>query len=73
MKNLHDEERIRHENVMTMLKTKKDKEAFAPRFTEVKNDELVENNKHREKERNLGQLKRDCAIEERMERRTQPR
>jgi hypothetical protein len=95
--NMRDEERIRHQNAMTMLKTKKDtyqtqeqmahnncprgdnechrkvKESFAKAYTEVKNEELVENNKHREIERNLGQLKRDCAIEERMERRKRQR
>ena len=93
LKNLNDEERIRHQGVMTELKVKRDfylseqqiahnncprgdnachrkvREDFAPKFTEVKNDEIRENFKHREQERILGQLKRDCAIEERMERR----
>jgi hypothetical protein len=46
------------------------RESFAPRLTEVKNKETLENSYHRQVERKIGQIKRDCKLYERIERRS---
>jgi hypothetical protein len=46
------------------------REFFAPRLTEVKNKETRENFYHRQVERKIGQITRDCKLYERMERRS---
>ena len=49
------------------------REKFAPRLAEVKNEETLENSRHRQEERKIGQFRRDCKLDERVERRSKPR
>ena len=45
------------------------RESFAPKLAEVRNKETLENSYHRQVDRKLGQIKRDCKLYGRMERR----
>ena len=46
------------------------RETFRPRLDEIKSKETLENSRHRQEERTLGQIKRDCKLYDRMDRRT---
>ena len=46
------------------------RETFAPPLTDIKNKETIENSRHRQEERTLGQVKRDCKLYDRMDKRT---
>ena len=43
---------------------------YRPKLDDIKNKETLENSRHRQEERTLGQVKRDCKLYEKMERRT---
>ena len=46
------------------------REDFEPKLKEIKNQRILENSRPRQEERFLGQVKRDCKLYDRMERRT---
>ena len=48
------------------------RESFAPKLAEVKNKETLENSYHSQVERKMGQMKRDCKLYDRIERRSKP-
>lgn len=44
------------------------REAFAPKLAAMKNKETMENSRHRQHERKLGQAERDCKLWKRIDR-----
>jgi hypothetical protein len=45
------------------------RETFAPRLKEIRNNETLENSRHRQEERILGQVRRECRFDDRVEQR----
>jgi hypothetical protein len=45
------------------------RETFAPRLTAIRNNETLENSRHRQEERILGQVRRECRFDDRVEQR----